>query len=114
MQEGKLFNFFGNVVFGKLYDGAIKTAVKSSKTPGDALQMPGLVEVLVELENKVASLKQPTQREAESNSLPAATTTEDDEIVFHLAGRDGTTPVEAVKASVVQDGPKREMLDSII
>ena len=114
VQEGKLLNFFADVVFGKLYDGAIKTAVKSSKTPGDALQMPGLVEVLVELENKVASLKQPTLREAEPSSLPAATTTDDDEIIFHLPGKDGNTPAVAVKASVVPDGPKREMLDSII
>ena len=114
LQEGKLLNYFGDVVFGKLYEGAIKTAVKSGKSPGDALHMPGLVEFLVALEEKVASQHKPIQIEAEPSSLPDTTTIDETDIVFHLPSTDINTPSMSVKASTVQDGPKREMLDSII
>ena len=92
MQEGKLLSFFRDVVCEKLHDPVIQTAVKSSKSPADALQMPGLVEFLVELEEKVASQRQPTAMEAEPHSLPKATNTDDDDIAFLLPSNDGNTP----------------------
>jgi len=76
--------------------------------------MPGLVEFLVALAEKVASQRQPIQIEAGPSSLPETTNTDDDDIAFHLPSKDGNTPSVSVKASTVQDGPKREMLDSII
>jgi len=85
MQEGKLLSFFRDVVCEKLHDPVIQTAVKSSKSPADALQMPGLVEFLAALEEKVASQRQPTATEAEPNSPPTATNTDDDDDIAMLA-----------------------------
>jgi len=110
--ESKLLNLFSDVVFGKLYDGAIKTAVKASKTAGDALQMPGLVEFLMELDSKLAALKPPPVSEPSSHDEPEQL--DESELVFLLPGVDATKPPSSIKASSIEDGAKREILDSIV
>ena len=112
VHEGKLLNFFSDVVFGKLYDGAIKTAVKASKTAGDALQMPGLVEFFVDLDAKLETLKPAAVTEPSSHEEPEEL--DDTELVFLLPGTDATKPPSSIKASSIEDGAKREILESIV
>jgi hypothetical protein len=52
--ENKMLGLFSDVVFGRVYDGPIKLAIKSSKTAAETLQTPGLVEYLQEIEAKRA------------------------------------------------------------
>ena len=50
--ENKLLGLLSDVVFGRVYDGPIKLAIKSSKTAAETMQTPGLVEYLQEIEAK--------------------------------------------------------------
>ena len=113
--ENKMLGFFSDVVFGRVYDGPIKLAIKSSKTAAETLQTPGLVEYLQEIEAKRALENGPADPEQGNcdATLASAVNVEDD-IVFHLPAKDGTTEPKTVRASAVHDGPKREMLESII
>ena len=53
--ENKMLGFFSDIVFGTVYDGPIKLAIKSSnKTAAETLQTPVLVEYLQEIEAKRA------------------------------------------------------------
>ena len=113
--EVKCLAFFADLVFGKAYDAPLKMAVKASKTPADALQTPGLVEYLQEIDAKRAldrGSENTTEVTADPEELdkPAG---ESDEIIFHLPAKDSAKASTVVKASDVT-GPKREMLDSII
>jgi len=114
--EGKFLSFFSDVVFGKVYDGPIKLAIKSSKTAAEALQMPGVVEFLQEIEAKRALEKGPVDAKTEDcdASLDPEVNLVDDDIVFHLPAKDSSKQPTTVKASAVHEGPKREMLESII
>ncbi len=60
--ELKLLGVFGEVVFGKTYDAALKLAVKTSKSPEDALSMSGLAELFEDSRAK---------RDAEMKASPA-------------------------------------------
>ena len=52
--ENKMLGLLSDVVFGRVYDGPIKLAIKSSRTAAETLQAPGLVEYLQEMEAKRA------------------------------------------------------------
>jgi hypothetical protein len=113
--ESKFLGFLSDVVFGKVYDGPIKLAIKSSKTAAETLQMPGLVEYLQEVEAKLTLENGPADAEmgvCDASLAPSVNLVDD--IVFHLPAKDGNTQSTTIRASAVQDGPKREMLDSII
>ena len=45
---------FSDEVFGRVYDGPIKLATKSSKTAAETLQMPGLFDTVQDIEAKYA------------------------------------------------------------
>ena len=51
--ENSVLGLLSGVVFGSVYDGPIKLAIKSSKTAAETLQAPGL-EYLQEIEAKWA------------------------------------------------------------
>ena len=74
--ENKMLGLFSDVVFGRVYDGPIKLAIKSSKTAAETLQAPGLVEYLQEIEAKRALEKGPADAEqgAAMPSLPRPST----------------------------------------
>ena len=83
--ENKMLGLFSDVVFGRVYDGPIKLAIKSSKTAAETLQTPGLVEYLQEIEAKRAlenGPADPEQRNCDA-TLASAVNVEDD-IVLHL------------------------------
>ena len=80
--------------------------MKASKTAGDALQMPGLVEFLMELDSKLAALKPPPVSEPSSHDEPEQL--DESELVFLLPGIDATKPPSSIKASSNEDGAKRE------
>ena len=113
--ETKFLIFFTSVIFGRAYDGPVKLALKSSKSADEALLSPGLTEYLDEIVAK-HSLEQPgdTAPSPETNTTHPRTNDDPHDIVFHLPAADGTQPTLVIKASSVQDGHKREMLDSII
>ena len=52
--ENKMLGLFSDIVFGRVCDGPIKLAIKSSKTAAETLQAPGLVEYIQEIEAKWA------------------------------------------------------------
>lgn len=112
--ETKCLNFFSEVVFGRAYDGPVKVAVKAGKAADEALLMPGLVESLQEIETKRAAEQQlPASEEAhdeqtDKNPRPL------EDIVFRLPPSAGSDQPTLVRASMVQDQAKRDMLDDII
>ena len=87
--ESKMLSFFSDVVFGKVYDGPIKLAIKSSKSAAETLQTPGMVEYLQEIEAKRALENGPADPEQGTcdATLASAVNVEDD-IVVHLPGKD--------------------------
>jgi hypothetical protein len=116
--QSKWLALFECVVFGRAYDAVLKLALKSGKGASETLASPGIVEYLDDVKSRRATELgevQPGDAPAGSAAPSAACsdeTTAEGDIVFTLcvAGREPTV----VKASQVQDGPRREMLDSII
>jgi hypothetical protein len=114
--ENNMLGLFSDVVFGRVYDGPIKLAIKSIKTAAETLQTPGLVEYLQEIEAKRALEKGPaaTEQGGCDAILASAINFVEDDIVVHLPAKDNTTQPKTVRASAVHEGPNRDMLESII
>ena len=58
--EVKWLAFLGDVVFGHTYDSSLRLALKTSKTPAEALHGPGLQDVIDELDEKRKELRAST------------------------------------------------------
>ena len=115
MSEIKFLHFLTEVVFGRAYDSTVKTALRASTLPEDTLNGPGIVEIIQEIESKRLLEQQlagpPQTQNQQQNEVP--TPDFPDDITFRLPAKGGQEPT-IMKASMVQDGIRREMLDSII
>jgi hypothetical protein len=111
--EVKCLSFFSDVIFGKAYDAPLKLAVKSGKSPSDALQSPGLVEYLQEVEARRTLDRGADVLADDIAHEEAINPAGDDDLIFHLPAKDQTKDPTVVRASAVC-GTKRDMLDSII
>ena len=115
VSEIKFLNFLTEVVFGRAYDSTVKSALRASKLPEDTLNGPGIVEIIQEIEGKRLLEQQlagpPQTQNQQQNEVP--TPDFPDDITFRLPSKGGQEPT-IMKASMVQDGIRREMLDSII
>ena len=113
--ETKALQFFGEVVFGRAYDGHIKNALKAGKAADDALNMPGMVENLQEIEAKRSLEQQPLgEPTPEKDAVTEKSNPEIDDIVFSVRSKGADEQPTIVKASAIQDGARRDLLDSII
>ena len=93
--ENKMLGLFSDVVFGRVYDGPIKLAIKSSKTAAETLQAPGLVEYLQEIEAKRAlekALVDTDQGDCDAILASAVNFVEDDIVVHLPAAKESTRP----------------------
>ena len=118
--ETKFLNLFSEVVFGRTYDHAIKFALRSGKSPDDAMLAQGLAEDLREIEDKrqqEQKLAQPAEAAGQGTSSAQDQGQEDpdmDDIAFRLPPTGDSNEPTVVKASQVQDGARRETIRSIM
>ena len=112
--EQKLIALFGDVIFGKSHDAVIKLAVKSGKSPQDALAMSGLVELVDEIRAKIEhDIVRSNPEDASGEPCPASAI-DDNDIMFTLPSVCTTTATITVKASSITDPCQRDILDSIL
>ena len=107
--ENKMLGLFWDVVFGRVYDGPTKLAIKASKAAAETLQAPGLVEYLQEIEAKRALEKGPAdteQGDCDAILASAVNLVDEDHIVVHLPAKGTTMQPKTVRTNAVHDGPK--------
>ena len=91
MSEIKLLHFLTEVVFGRAYDSAVKSALRASKLPEDTLNGPGIVDIIQEMEGRRLLEQQlagpPHTHNQQQNEAP--TPDFPDDITFRLPSKGG-------------------------